>query len=596
MAKLQLYISKSLRGFKSLVNINPEEEVRRHIYDYRSALDTIEYDNSREHIFYLLNYLEEGLLLTVLCTIPGETAGNYMAGSIFFPSGVLINADDTTSLCRAVAKALSAAAGNDFSQEAVAEMRELFNDDYAVDTVAKCLTSGKKNYAYAYFGTNAPAFDEYARAKFYQPAFSEYAGVILIDRSEGAFGKDESKDLTRKQIVATTTLLPPENTREGFAPFIYNHPFTEPFLVPVDEEVEIQWRRGGFDTILQKITASAGKACTVPQPDTSASKKTITPSSFYITEQGTQRSVGSFLIKVNDVEIESSHTFDYSELVDARVEISSPGYFSFSGHLDLASTTQALVALRRLQMTYRFDLPLHTPEPAEAIRIYLKTKKPITQCPIEGYAVAGDKISEGAGKSNNLVYVGGQSRSNLYFMGIVAGVALLLGILIGALAFGGKSEKAPEAEALAEPVTEQVAAEAKATEAPTATPAAEATTTENAPADTAEAPAPEAAASDYTAAVAYLDANKVWRRAEMEEIAAIKGLFDDLNSYNFKRVLNEWAPALEKSKNFTQVARAVAGSATKRDPHTGAHKPLYNNNGDDDKAINWLSYTFWVDP
>lgn len=27
MAKLQLYINKSLRGYKNIVNINPEEEV-----------------------------------------------------------------------------------------------------------------------------------------------------------------------------------------------------------------------------------------------------------------------------------------------------------------------------------------------------------------------------------------------------------------------------------------------------------------------------------------------------------------------------------------------------------------------------------------
>ena len=80
----------------------------------------------------------------------------------------------------------------------------------------------------------------------------------------------------------------------------------------------------------------------------------------------------------------------------------------------------------------------------------------------------------------------------------------------------------------------------------------------------------------------------------MEAIPGLEGLYDDINNYNFDRILTYWAPLLEGSANFRTVAKAVAGAPGKRDPHTGEHNPTYITAGDD--AIRWRSYTYWVDP
>ncbi len=58
MNKLQLYIYKSLRGFKSVRNINPEENVQRHIRDVRKALEILDYDPNEKYLFYLISYIE----------------------------------------------------------------------------------------------------------------------------------------------------------------------------------------------------------------------------------------------------------------------------------------------------------------------------------------------------------------------------------------------------------------------------------------------------------------------------------------------------------------------------------------------------------
>lgn len=574
MAKLQLYINKSLRGYKNLVNINPEEEISRHVHDYRHALEAIVYDHSRSNVFFLVTDLEKGILLTVLRTVAGSGADDHLAATVFIPAGMAIAPDGLISLCDSIATALPAD-GNDLTAEAAGDLRLLFSKDYPVaDDAPVRLPSAGRAYACAFYGRPGLSLRDYASRSFIIPGAPSYAGVLLID---GARAADTTADITCSPLPATTVLRPARATREGFAPYIAGHPFTHPVLLPSGYEVEIQWRHPGFNTVNRIVTTGTGDNV-VDTPDTSQARKTISPSSFYITEQGTQRSIGSFMIKVNNIDIDEPHSFTYAELHDAKVEISSPGYFAFSGHLDLASSTQALVQMKQLHRTYRFDLPLNTPDPVEAIRIYLKTKKPITECPIEGYEVTGEGILEGAGVSNSMIYVGGTSRRLVRYAIAGSVLSLLLGFFIGWLAFHS-TPSAPH------PAPAPVVAEVPAATQPQ-------------PAPVAETPEPveeTAAAPDYAVAAAYLDANKSWARADMEAIPGLTGLFDDLNTYNFDRILTYWAPLLDSSANFRTVVKAVAGSVGKRSPDTGEHSPAYVNNADD-ASIHWRSYTYWVDP
>lgn len=583
MAKLQLYINKSLRGYKNIVNINPEEEVSHHIHDYRPALEAISYDSGRSNVFYLLTYIETGVVMSVLRTIPGGHVADHIAASVFFPDGVQLSPKEVFDLGQKVTLAIDND-NADLSAETIAELRELFSKDYGVDASAPLrLPSSGHIYAYAYFGKGAPSLYDYAEAHFYQPEFAKYAGVLLIDGISGAKGRESKNDLTHNPLTATTVLNPPRTTPEGFVPHICHRIFNTPLIVPTDTPLEIQWKRGGFEPVCQTVIASKDKPTVIARPDVSQAKKTVTPTSFYVTEQGSQRSVGAFLIKVNGIDIDTPHTFTYSEFVDAKVEISSPGYFAFSGSLDLASTTQALVQMKQLHRTYRFDLPLNTPDPVEAIRIYLKSKKPITACPIEGYEVAGGKIIEGSGVSNRLIYVGGRSRRLYTVAAIAAAIVFVFGFFVGWLAFDVE-ETTIENDMRHTPLQETVKP-VQSSEIPA--PISEAK------AETPAAPA-EPSAQDIADAIEYLNSNKSWVRADMETMPALKGLYDDLNNYNFDRLKTFWNLRLAKSSTFATVIRAVEGSAIKRDPRTGEHNPAYINEGK--QSINWRSYTYWVDP
>jgi hypothetical protein len=126
MVKLQLYITKSLRGYKSLINLNSSEEINRHIVDMRSALDVINYDAAEKHIFYLIRYIEAGTILTILRTIPNERL-NHLAAAIFIPNGAVISADNLMQVVKLTTRKVS---GSGVTAEDIAEMREMFDREY----------------------------------------------------------------------------------------------------------------------------------------------------------------------------------------------------------------------------------------------------------------------------------------------------------------------------------------------------------------------------------------------------------------------------------------------------------------------------------
>ena len=54
-------------------------------------------------------------------------------------------------------------------------------------------------------------------------------------------------------------------------------------------------------------------------------------------------------------------------------------------------------------------------------------------------------------------------------------------------------------------------------------------------------------------AIRYLDDNKVWAKAELDKFPELRGLFEDLNTYNFSKIIDVWGPKLTKSSRFQQV-------------------------------------------
>ncbi len=582
MNKLQLYITKSFRGFKSLVNFNPSEDVRKYVHDLREALKIVNYDASEKNIFFLIKYIDEGVFFTIIRSIPDQPL-DHLAAWVYVPNGLEISGDALESIIRLTIKKVSMSG---VGESDLNELRSEFSKEYPYNKESASMVCNQgQEYAFAYYGSAGHALENYLGDKLFQPEFVKYKGVLLLDSDLGITG--EGIDLTGKELQTIVTMTPPETAREGFVPYIYNRQFDHDYKVALGSKVIIKWKRAGFEDIEQEIEVTEDGI--VPEvAKTEDSRKTISQSSFYVTSQVTKDRLSNCLIKVNGVDVTNGHTFTQSELSQATVWISCEGYFPYSGKLDLASSTQALIQLQERRKIYQFEIPLKSSEYGAPVKFEIRSKHELHGSPLDGYELL-DELQEGPTRTNHLGYAYGAERKPLWTKLMYIGIGLVLGVVL-MIAWGSIGNSGSSASNDSEAVEETDTTAAGEEMTPNADTSAE-----------AQAQAEPAKKADLTPvtnadALKYLDENKVWEKAQLEKFAELHGLFDDLNNMNMDALVNTWGPKLKSSKTFSDnIVKAATHAIEKKvDLHRKDRGNTYNKEGDE--KINWLIFTYWIDP
>ena len=423
MNKLQLYITKSLRGYKNLVNFNPSEDVRRHVQDLRQALKTVNYDSTEKNIFYMLKYTGEGVFVVVLRTIPDKPL-DHLGAWIYVPNGLDISAGQLYDAVRLTTKKVS---GAGVGEADIAELRQVFATEYTLDRNAPAIVPNQgTDYAFCYYGGEGRGLAEFFGEHLYQPGFLRYRGVLLLEDGIGVNGV--GADLTEEPLQEVVPVNPPEPNPAGFAPYIYGEPFDRPFKAPLHGEVVVSWRRQGFDDIEQPVAVE--EAGVVPEMvAVSDARKAITPASFNITSQDTKEPLRGCVIKVNGIEIAGGHKFTQNDLSQAHVWVACEGYFPYSARMDLASTTQALIQMQERRKVYQFEMPLKSSEYGAPIKFEIRSKRELAGSPIDGYELL-DSLQEGPTRTNYLGYTGPAAgpwwqKAAYAVAGLVAGIILM---------------------------------------------------------------------------------------------------------------------------------------------------------------------------
>ena len=182
MNKLQLYISKSVRGFKMIREINPDNAIKGHIRDLRKALEIINYDPREKCLFYLVSYIEEGVLFTIVRTIPDKPL-DHLAATIFIPAGLEIT---PAQLAAVVHRTTAIISNPSVSAEDLTELLNIFSRQYPSDPQAQLpeVSQGLR-YAFCYYGAQSGRSFEYLLENLYTPDYVPYAGVLFIDGTMG---------------------------------------------------------------------------------------------------------------------------------------------------------------------------------------------------------------------------------------------------------------------------------------------------------------------------------------------------------------------------------------------------------------------------
>lgn len=558
MNQLQLYISKAGRSYRRLTEINPTEDVRRRLRDFSPAIAALDYDASVKHIFYALSYIDEGILLHIIRTIPPQ-APHHLEATLFIANGLDISADE---LDNAVGQISQMVLASQITEDDMDSLHRLMARTYGYDPDAPAILPSALQPAPAaqlQYGGHTGLSRTDLWIDPYQPDWAAYSAVIITSADD----KISSSCPEAPQPVATYTLLPPKKSKDGFTPHIFRRPFDRPFRVTANQSVDIVWKMSGFEDIVEHISVTHDRM-RCPTPETNVSHKSISPAFFLITSRENDEPLLDCHITVNDIEIDRARSFSERELASARVRVEHPDHLTFDSRLDLASPAQINIKLQKHNLRYCFSLPMQTPEGRGKVEFEILTSSEIKSSPIDGYIATG-RIDEGDGHVNPLRRSDTGAWLNNRRQWIFGLAGLVIGVILSACAMMlmGDAEPAVNTETITESTPDG-------------------------------SPVPVAAASDE--AISYLETKRIWRRSEMEATPGLEGLFDQLNNYDFSAIIKR-ADSLAKSKNFTKVAAAARNAVDKKkDPRRSAeeHNPSYNKPGDD--AITWIAYTYWIDP
>lgn len=570
MEKLQLYINKSLRGFKTLVNINGAEWSRRHLRDLRPALEAITYDTAEKCVFYYLQYIEGGTFVSVLRTIPDKPL-DHLAATIVVPACMRITAAQLATLLRELTRMVSKPGMN---SDDIARLRVLFDTPYPIDTeAARQIPSEGRQTACRHYGSDGDRLIDYLGDNLYQPAFVPYNGVLLVD-ADLPFEITGVclDDVPLSKVVA---LLPPPEV-PGYVPHLMRRRFDVPFKVALGSEVQIVWKRSGFDDVIETFQVDAD-GMQPPAPRVATAHKAVTPASFYITSRYSDDPIADCVITVNGCQITGQHTFTQAELESAEVEITAPGYKPYHATLDLASTVQALI-----------ELVEEKPR---------KGRKAVATPVTAGDVVHADDMLRSA--------AGGKPwwlKALMVLIGVGVALGLCFWLIPGV--FGGFDHEPLPGSAVDTVPANSLGAYRMTTDSNrTATPAQGA---DQATAPSGETPAanvpspappakteqPAASVKDAAAAAKYLDENSYWTADGMAKYEVLKGYYHDLETFNLEALTKVWPKRLPDSKWVATIGDHASQAIQKKlDPKAkgNTYRLSGRNKIHRKEYINWIN-------
>lgn len=533
-------------AFKTMVEKNPDTYVKSWVTDLRQAVSQVAYPSLEKSIFYMVKYIDSGVFIVVLRTIP-KTPGNHLAAWIFIPYSLRIPSKDVLQIVEFITSKVSNAEmkGKDLN-----EISETFDHRYEEDLQAPVFPPSQGiTYAYRYYGPRVGlTLSDLIGPFLYQTAYLQYSGVLLVDHD--ITSDIAGTNLTSASLDDMAVLLPPDSPSEdGYTATIYGEPFEFPYYVPMTRNIDIIWRKDGETDVKQTL---------------------------YVVQSE---------MRAPNLKLQR-HINQYAAAAASNADASTANAAAMSSHT-MSNMTSADSDVPQRKKTYHFQIPAKSAAIGTVIEFEITTNSELDDSPIDGY-VPSEDIQEGAGRSNHLLFKGGNAKQRNFINAMYAIGGFALGVLI-ALFCTCDREKAEPAPA-ATPI-DQV--EAVIVEEPAQTPQQEKEAPAQANAAQSAAPAQQPQEADYSlqAAIRYLDSNNTWDYDEMEKYPDLRGLYNDLNNIDRHKIVDTWGPKLKESRAFTNQIVHHSKISYKKTPR----KNPYNAPGEP-KTIRIQNYLNTIDP
>lgn len=230
MNRLQLYISKSAREFKTLVDINGSSEGRNALADLRSLVAAVDYPQASKSLFYAVVNVRGGYMIHVLRTIP-PTRPNHLDATIFVPAELDIMTEDLCEVIETVTDVVLAPA---VTEDDMARLRELFAPEYdSRDRKPRVKPSSGSESAVMTYDNDAVdrTLADIVSDGLYRPEWSAYKAVLLLGEGltarPGAF-----VDLDGGDADDADDEMPVKHNTEKQTEPLHKYVFALPMLTP----------------------------------------------------------------------------------------------------------------------------------------------------------------------------------------------------------------------------------------------------------------------------------------------------------------------------------------------------------------------------
>lgn len=540
MNKLQLYITLAQDDFRSMVEINPDSYVQSWVTDLRPILRQVAYPTASKAIFYLLKYIDSGVFITVVRTIPKQPL-HHVAAWIFIPYSLRVSNANVWNAVQFITQKIS---NSEVRPKDIDEMSSLLGHAYEEDLQAPSFpASSGLNVAYRYYGARVDVSLSDLLGRYrYQTAYLPFAAVWIID--ENITNDISGTNLSSAPLEDMAVLFPPETPNaDGYKPYIYDEVFDMAYYVPMGRNIDITWRKADDADLKQTIYVSQPE---MRAPDLNLQRHAMAPPSPSAPEHQTPAQ-------------------------------SAPPVTSHQG-----ASAQDSSDVPSRKKTYHFQIPAKSASIGTVIEFEITTNNELDGSPIDGYEPTAE-VQEGAGRSNHLLYKADNIRQKIINNSLYALGGFVVGILVALISTCDRSR--PEPAPAAQP---QIEEETVVAPAQPGDDIQGAVGTDKALQQTAE---PAATDRSLEAAVKYLDSNQTWTRQEMEQFPDLQGLYADMNKIDRRRLVDVWGPKLKASRAFTnQIVHHSKLSYKKK-----ARKIPYNAPGDPE-TIRIQNYLNTIDP
>lgn len=537
MNKIGFRIYRFKEGPSVGLTVN-EGDWTKKVVDIRDILKL--YNSEDESKFAMfMSFSENGAYITIARAISGR-GGDNTAAWIYIPNNIEVTGNDIIPIIEVVKEELFASKCN------VERLTQIFNKDYRTTESADYMPSSSEKI-FAKRDVGFYPLKDIIGEKRYQPIYSNY-NVILINDMDGMEIVDKNiTDLSSEKMVETLVFCPPvkQDLPKGVTVHFdtSGYPqFNKPIRVDKSKHINLVFKRIGFEDIPRMDSVEENdQICGVPRFDW---KKSISRDQFkVVAAHDSNVYLTDATITVNNVELKRHQPILISEHdgQQAKVRFSVNGYEPAEEYIDLLHAANSkTVKLHRAERVQSWNIELANGLIAEILcSKYITGNK--DESPLKGYG-----LKDGVLRHTNFGVR--KQRAIGFLMAVATFIVICLSVALLEWYDNHKFDWQFGWPPLKVEKIGSYKAESYSNEESYSNNDDETSSSDQ-----------SAVAEDrsLSRAIAYLDNEAgIWQRDSLIKYPELEDLFEELNSYEFNKILNRKSK-LKESKNFKKICDAI---------------------------------------